>query len=122
MPNPRPSDVPLDSDAITAALADLEGWTLEDGAIVRTYATTGWKASLMLVNAIGFLSEAAWHHPDITLSWGRVKVSLWTHTANGVTGHDIALALQIEALISWRPDDGVLEGPPPSHAMLDSDG
>ena len=53
-------------DDIAARLKDeLPHWTYEDGWIRRKYKTTGWKATLMVVNTVGHLAEAAWHHPDL---------------------------------------------------------
>ena len=46
----------------------------------------------MLVNAIGYLSEAAYHHPDLSVTWGRITVKLSTHSAGGITDKDFALA------------------------------
>ena len=57
---------------ISAHLKSLPGWRLEDGAIVREYQTDGWPTTLMLVNAIGFFAEAADHHPDLAVSWGKI--------------------------------------------------
>lgn len=93
------------------ALGDLQPWRAEGGAIHRTYETEGWATTLMLVNAIGFVAEAADHHPDLEVSWARVAVRLSTHSAGGVTDKDIALAREIERLALWRPaSDGPLRG------------
>ena len=48
--------------------AELPSWYLENGWIRRKYKTSGWKATLMVVNTIGHLAEAAWHHPDLAVS------------------------------------------------------
>ena len=82
------------------------GWRWEGNAIVREYQTDGWPTTLMLVNAIGFYAEAADHHPELAVSWGKVVVKLWTHTAGGVTPSDIELAHVIEQLAGWRPPAG----------------
>jgi 4a-hydroxytetrahydrobiopterin dehydratase len=87
-------------------LKSLPGWRLENGAIVRDYATDGWPTTLMLVNAIGFFAEAADHHPDLAVSWGKVQVKLWTHSAGGVTASDVELAQLIEQTALWRPRPG----------------
>ncbi len=60
----------------------------------------------MLVNAIGFFAEAADHHPDLAVSWGKVQVKLWTHSAGGVTASDVELAKLIEQTALWRPRSG----------------
>jgi 4a-hydroxytetrahydrobiopterin dehydratase len=91
----------------------LEGWYLEDGWLRRKFNTDGWPTTLMLVNAVGFLCEAAWHHADLAVTWGKVWVKLKTHSAGGVTDKDFALARKIEDLALWRPEpDGPLEGTP----------
>ena len=91
---------------ITERLKTLAGWRLADGAIVREYSTDGWPTTLMLVNAIGFFAEAADHHPDLAVSWGKVQVKLWTHSAGGVTASDMELAQLIEQTAMWRPHPG----------------
>lgn len=102
---------------ITAKLAaELPLWRFEDGFIKRTYRTHGWKGTLMAVNAIAHLAEAAWHHPDLSVSYPSVEVRLQTHDAGGVTDRDFALARKIEDVVMWRPgrDGGALEGTPES--------
>ena len=102
-------------DEITGRLAaKLPHWTLEDGAIRRSFRTSGWKSALMVVNAIGHLAEAAWHHPEISVSYGSVTVDLTTHSAGGITDKDFELAGRIEQFIDWQParEDGALEGTP----------
>jgi 4a-hydroxytetrahydrobiopterin dehydratase len=91
---------------ITARLKALPGWRLDEGAIVREYQTDGWPTTLMLVNAIGFFAEAADHHPDLVVSWGKVVVRLSTHSAGGVTASDMELARIIEQTAVWRPGPG----------------
>ncbi len=93
---------------------ELPHWRLERGWIRRTYRTNGWKGTLMVINAVGHLAEAAWHHPDITASYAWVEVRLSTHTAKGITDKDLQLAKKIEEVIQWRPakEGGALEGTP----------
>src|SRR5262245_16467118 len=55
---------------IAEKLKALPGWFYEDGWIRRVYKTDGWPTTLMLVNAIGYLAEAAYHHPDLSVTWG----------------------------------------------------
>jgi 4a-hydroxytetrahydrobiopterin dehydratase len=100
---------------IPAKLAEhgLTEWYLEDGWLRRKYVTDGWPTTLMLVNAIGYLAEAAWHHPDLSVTWGKVWVKLKTHSSGGITDKDFALARRIEDAVLWRPPaGGVLEGTP----------
>jgi 4a-hydroxytetrahydrobiopterin dehydratase len=92
--------------------ADYPHWTYEDGWIRRKYKTSGWKSTLMVVNTIGHLAEAAWHHPDLTVSYAFVIVKLCTHSAKGITDKDWELAQKIEEVIQWQPGNagGALEG------------
>ncbi len=91
----------------------LGNWYLEDGWLRRKFNTDGWPTTLMLVNAVGFLCEAAWHHADLAVTWGKVWVKLKTHSAGGITDKDFALARKIEDLACWRPEPGgPLEGTP----------
>jgi len=93
--------------------ANLPAWKLEDGWIRRTYKTASWKGTLMVVNTIGHLAEAAWHHPDLEVTWGKVWVKLRTHSSNGVTERDFALARRIEETVLWKPDAASpMEGTP----------
>ena len=105
---------PTYTDAeVTERLAALPGWYLEDGCIRRVYKTDGWPTTLMLVNAVGYLAEAAYHHPDLSVTWARVTVKLATHSAGGITQKDFDLARQIEDVALWRPaSGGALTGTP----------
>ena len=102
----------FDDAQIAEKLRELPGWFLEDGWIRRVYKTDGWPTTLMLVNTIGYLAEAAYHHPDLAVTWGRITVKLSTHSAGGITGKDFELARQIEDVVLWRPQGGALEGTP----------
>lgn len=96
--------------------ANLPKWRLEDGWIRRTYKTNSWKGTLMVVNTVGHLAEAGWHHPDMTMSYAWVEVRLMTHSAKGITGKDLELARKIEEVVQWQPGKagGALEGTPES--------
>ena len=102
-------------DEIEARLqAELPHWYLEDGWIRRQYKTNSWKGTLMVINTVGHLAEAAWHHPDLTASYAWVEVRLMNHAAKGVTDKDFALARKIEEVVCWQPglEGGALEGTP----------
>lgn len=92
---------------------ELPEWYLEGRWIRRKFNTDGWPTTLMLVNAIGFLSEAAWHHPDLEVTWGKVWVKLRNHASNGITERDFDLAKKIEQAAIWRPEESsTMEGTP----------
>jgi len=104
------------AEEIAARLKDeLPHWYLEDGWIRRKYKTSGWKGTLMVVNTVGHLAEAAWHHPDLNVSYAFVIVKLMNHAAKGITEKDFALAAKIEEVVMWRPgaaEGAALEGTP----------
>jgi 4a-hydroxytetrahydrobiopterin dehydratase len=94
---------------------ELPYWTYERGWIRRKIKTSGWKATLMVVNTVGHLAERAWHHPDLSMSYGFVMVKLVTHSAKGVTEKDFALAKKIEEVVMWdaaAESNGLFEGTP----------
>lgn len=102
---------------------ELRHWRVEGGMLGRRYQTHGWKGTLMVINTVGHLAEAAWHHPDIAASYGWVEVRLMTHDRKGITDKDFALARKIEEVVSWQPglEDGPLDGTPkddPSAAYI----
>jgi 4a-hydroxytetrahydrobiopterin dehydratase len=86
----------------------LTGWYLEEGWLKRKYNTDGWPQTLMAVNAVGYLCEAAYHHADLSVTWGKLWVKLKTHSAGGITDKDFTLAKKIEEVILWRPTGGPL--------------
>ena len=92
----------------------LPHWFYENGWIRRKYKTSGWKGTLMVINTVGHLAEAAWHHPDISASYAFVVVKLQNHAAKGITDKDFILAKKIESVVQWKPgeEEGTLEGTP----------
>ena len=110
------------SDAETEARlkAELPHWRLESGWIRRKYRTNSWKGTLMVINTVGHLAAAAWHHPDIAASYAWVEVKLQNHAAKGITDKDFELAKKIEQVVQWRPasEGGALEGTPEGDARF----
>lgn len=87
------------ANALTAdQLARVPHWRIIDGVLTRTVMFKDFSAALLFVNAVGWLAEAAAHHPDIDIRWNKVRLALTTHDANGLTILDFGLAAQIDAL------------------------
>lgn len=103
-----------DTEIVERLQQILPRWRFEDGWIRRKYKTNSWKGTLMVINTVGHLAEAAWHHPDLTASYAWVEVRLKTHSAKGITDKDFELARKIEEVVQWQParDGGALEGTP----------
>jgi 4a-hydroxytetrahydrobiopterin dehydratase len=114
MAEQAPERVYSDDEIALRLQRELPHWYLEGGWIRRKYRTHSWKGTLMVINAVGHLAEAAWHHPDITASYAWVEVRLKNHAAKGVTDKDFELAGKIEEFVQWRPGvaGGALEGTP----------
>lgn len=107
------NDAALSEAEVAGRLSGLGGnWRHERGALRRTYQTDGWRGSLLVANAIGFICEAADHHADLLVTWPRVEVALSTHSAGGITRKDFEVAGLIEAQVTWKPPAGSsLTGP-----------
>jgi 4a-hydroxytetrahydrobiopterin dehydratase len=93
---------------------ELPDWLIDGDFLTRTYAVHGWKSALLVANTVGHLCEAAWHHADLAISYGKVTVRLQTHESKGITDRDFELARKIEEVVGWRPGKlgGALEGTP----------
>lgn len=103
----------LSAESLADALKTLPEWELRDGWIRRTYKTPGWPHTLLLVNTIGYLAEAGWHHPDLSVGYAQVTVKLQTHRVHGITQHDVDLARKIDEVVLWTPGaNSVLDGFP----------
>lgn len=82
----------------------LEGWAYANQQLEKTYLTSQWKSTLMVVNAVGHLCELAWHHPELVVNYNSVLVRLSSHDIGAVTLRDIELAEQLDAFLLWQPD------------------
>ncbi len=91
---------------LTATQIDLElkrlpDWKLNsNGEIEKTFSFTGFPQSLLFVNSVGLLAESKNHHPDILIQWNKVKLTLTTHDAGGISAKDFDLAQATNALPS----------------------
>lgn len=90
----------LSEDAITERLGQAAEWRRAGEEIVRDFQTANFAEALALVNRIGEAAEALDHHPDILLhGWNKVRISVTTHDAGGLTERDFELAARIDALV-----------------------
>jgi 4a-hydroxytetrahydrobiopterin dehydratase len=90
---------PLTPAEIAPLLTQLSGWTVvENHHLQKEFTFKNFKEALAYVNSVGALAETEGHHPDITLSWGKVVVTLYTHKINGLSESDFILAAKIGAM------------------------
>lgn len=114
-----PKDQLLNETQVNAAL--LPGWEYSGNTITRTWQTGGWRASLMLVNLIGWVCETGNHHPDLGVHYSSVDVTLSTHSAGGVTAKDVATAERLERAVLNHPEKGGPLGSPPEPLVKQGD-
>ena len=77
----------------------MAGWTQDGDALVRDFELKDFAGAMAFVNAVAGLAEEADHHPDILIhGWNKVRLTLSTHSAGGITEKDHALAQRIDAL------------------------
>lgn len=90
----------LSAEAARGAVGALPGWTLtaEGAAMEKVFQFRTFRQAMAFVNRVAELAEAADHHPDITIRWNTVTLTLSTHSAGGLTGKDFDLARRINAL------------------------
>ena len=90
----------LRGDGITALLEQVPGWSAErEHHITRSFNFPDFVQALAAVNKIGEIAERQGHHPDLFLTWGKVRVDIWTHKIDGLTESDFILAAKIDEAV-----------------------
>ena len=89
----------LSTLAVKRHLARIKGWRQVGNVIRKQYTFSNFKEAMFFVNTVAGLAERAGHHPDITVNYNRVTLSLSTHDAGGLTQKDFDLAKGIEAAV-----------------------
>lgn len=98
-----PARTPLSDDAIEAALADLDGWTLQASPqrIVWGRSFADFQTAFAFLTRIAFVAESMDHHPEITNVYGDVRLALSTHDAGDrVTDTDLAFARRVTEVLA----------------------
>lgn len=90
----------LDSATIDQALAGLPGWRRDGEAIVRELRFPTFMDAIRFIDRVALVAERMDHHPELTNVYWNVGIRLTTHDAGGVTGRDLALAREIDAVIA----------------------
>ena len=88
----------LSAKQIKESLAAVPAWKKAGAAIARTYQFKDFPAAIQFVNSVATVAEQAWHHPDIDIRWNKVKLTLTTHDAGGLTEKDFDLARKFDQL------------------------
>ena len=92
----------LNQNQINTNLSKLNDWSFENDSISKLFQFKDFIEALSFVNVVGLESEKMDHHPDILMfQWNKVKITISTHSAGGVTEKDFSLASKIEERIKW---------------------
>lgn len=89
---------PLDADTLAREVERLEGWAVQDNALVKVYAFDGFMPGVRFVDALAEEAEAQGHHPDLEVTYGKVTVRFSTHSEGGITEKDVSMAKAADAL------------------------
>jgi len=92
---------PLTPGEIAPYLEDLgNDWrVVDDHHLEKTFRFRDFREALDFTNRVGELAEDVGHHPDIELSWGRVKLTVWTHKIDGLHEADFVFAAKADAVL-----------------------
>jgi 4a-hydroxytetrahydrobiopterin dehydratase len=88
----------LGETEIAEELARTPGWKRSGKTIERLYRFRDFREAMVFVNWVAAIAERANHHPDVTIRYNEVTVSVWTHSDGGITLKDFSLARWIDAL------------------------
>ncbi len=91
---------PLEGSALRERLAELGGgWqVVNNHHLEKEFKFPDFRQALDFTNRVGELAEAENHHPDVYLSWGKVKLILWTHKIDGLSDNDFIFAAKADRL------------------------
>ena len=95
----------LSKSDIQQRLGSMPGWKLDDDEIQKRYEFPDFRQAIAFVNRIADAAEAMDHHPDIEISYNKVKIELSTHSEGGVTAKDFELAAKIDSVAG--PESGM---------------
>ena len=88
---------PLSGEPLTQLSRQAPDWkVINEHHLTKTFVFPDFKTALAFVNRVGAIAEAEGHHPDITLTWGKVDVLTYTHKIDGLTESDFILAAKID--------------------------
>jgi len=80
-------------------LKALQGWTLEDGKLVKLFPFGNYYQTMAFVNALAWVSHREDHHPDLEVGYNQCRVAYWTHAVGGLSENDFICAAKCDALL-----------------------
>ena len=88
----------LGTDEARALLSQLSGWEMRDEKLHKLYRFKNFVEAMRFVNRMADVAEREGHHPDFTVHYREVAVTIWTHAVGGLSENDFVLADKIDAL------------------------
>ncbi len=97
---PCAADTPaLSHDKVNSLMQQLDGWTLVDRLISKTFEFKNYYQTMAFVNAVAWLSHREDHHPEMTVGYNKCHVEYTTHALNGLSENDFICAAKVDALL-----------------------
>ena len=91
---------PLTPEQREPLLAQLSGWQVVDGHhLKKEYTFKNFVEALAFVNRVGVVAEHNGHHPDLYLTWGKVRIEIFTYKIDGLTESDFVLAAKCDHVL-----------------------
>ena len=97
-----PVTVCLEPSQLNSFLPELPEWQIEGlsiASLVRDFRCDNFLGAMALAEKISALAENYNHHPELTVTWGNLRVSWWPHTASGITRNDVYMAHQCDLMV-----------------------
>ncbi len=86
-------------DRVHSLMQQLDGWTLYDHLIGKTFEFKNYYQTMAFVNAVAWLSHREDHHPEMTVGYNKCHVEYTTHAVNGLSDNDFICAAKVDALL-----------------------
>ncbi|MEK7102369.1 MAG: 4a-hydroxytetrahydrobiopterin dehydratase [Patescibacteria group bacterium] len=92
--------LPLARERVEELLRETPEWGVdaEHKEIRRVFKFKDFKEAMVFVNKVAEIAEAEGHHPDITINWNKVSLSLSTHSIGGLSENDFIVAAKVNQL------------------------
>ncbi len=87
---------PLGSDEVAKLASSVPEWDVTDTGLEREFKFKDFTEAFGFLARVALAAEGAGHHPDMFCSWNRVKLTFWTHTAEGLTRNDFIMAAKVD--------------------------
>ena len=90
--------LPLSTEEVETLKKEISDWEMLGDCLEKTYNFPNFVEAMKFANRIANIAEEENHHPDLHISWGKVRVELTTHAINGLSANDFIVAAKIDKL------------------------